>query len=253
MNIRANGAPNFRRNEQFLSLLQHKTRVRHLWTSKSEKLTWNILLYVGKPLFCIDSSLRFYFLSGYGVMSSTTRDNKRDYNVGALRNSFLTKESFWCFYIAFKNIKYTSKLDSFVLTTILSFLCQCPHDKPLQLCHHQKPFLPYNHFTHSTMANYFDHATHDKPFKIFHPWKPWVLFHQDKPFHPCHSSQTISPILSTTYHLSETKKVFHPPYVSLQRRDISRSLLFWQWLGSCRYRFFSPSLLIFLWITQHCI
>ena len=132
-------------------------------------------------------------------------------------------------------------------------LYPCPHDKPLQLCHHQKPFLPYNHFTHSTMANYFDHATHDKPFKIFHPWKPWVLFHQDKPFHPCHSSQTISPILSTTYHLSETKKVFHPPYVSLQRRDISRSLLFWQWLGSCRYRFFSPSLLIFLWITQHCI
>ena len=57
-------------------------------------------------------------------MSSTTRENKRDYNVWALRNSFLTKESFWCFYIAFKDIKYTLKLDSLLLTTILSFLCQ---------------------------------------------------------------------------------------------------------------------------------
>ena len=75
MNLRANGAQNCRRNEQFLSPLQHKTRVRHFWTSKSETLTWNILLYVGKPLFCIDSSLRSYFWSGCGVMSSTTRDN----------------------------------------------------------------------------------------------------------------------------------------------------------------------------------
>ena len=51
MNLRANGARNCRRNEQFLSLLQHKTRVRYFWTSKSEKLTWNILLYVGKRCF----------------------------------------------------------------------------------------------------------------------------------------------------------------------------------------------------------
>ena len=57
-------------------------------------------------------------------MSSTTRENKRDYNVWALRNSFLTKESFWYFYIAFKDIKYTSKLVSLVLTSILSFLYQ---------------------------------------------------------------------------------------------------------------------------------
>ena len=78
MNLRANGARNCRRNEQFLSLLQHKTRVRHFWTFKSEKLTWNLLLYIGKPLFFIDSSLPFYFLSGYGVTSMTTRDNKRD-------------------------------------------------------------------------------------------------------------------------------------------------------------------------------
>ena len=35
-------------------------------------------------------------------MSVTTRDNTR----WALRNSFLTKESFWCFYIAFKDKIY---------------------------------------------------------------------------------------------------------------------------------------------------
>ena len=79
------------------------------------------------------------------------------------------------------------------------------------------------------------------------PIQPFHQFYHGKLLRPCHSwptishlpslktmgpippRQTISPILSTTYHLSETKKVFHPPYVSLQRRDISRSLLFWQW------------------------
>ena len=124
MNLRANGARYCRRNEQFLSLLQHKTRVGHFWTPKSEKLTWNILLYVGKRLFWIDSSLRFYFLSGMvwcpwqPVTTSVTR------TYGHCATLFLTKESFWCFYIAFKDIKYTLKLDSLLLTTILSFLYQ---------------------------------------------------------------------------------------------------------------------------------
>ena len=124
MNLRANGARNCRRNEQFLSLLQHKTRVGHFWTPKSEKLTWNILLYVGKRLFWIDSSLRFYFLSGMvwcpwqPVTTSVTR------TYGHCATLFLTNESFWCFYIAFKDIKYTLKLDSLLLTTILSFLYQ---------------------------------------------------------------------------------------------------------------------------------
>ena len=106
MNLRANGARNCRRNEQFLSLLQHKTRVRHFWTSKSEKLTWNMLLYVGKPLFWIDSSLRFYFLScmvwcpWQPVTTSVTR------TYGHCATLFLTKESFWCFYIAFNDKIY---------------------------------------------------------------------------------------------------------------------------------------------------
>lgn len=133
----------------------------------------------------------------------------------------------------------------------------CPHDKPLQLCYHQKPFLPYNpwqtispilpwqitstmppmttyftssvpeyHGSYSTRTNYFTRVTHHKPSRPFNPWH-------------------------TIYQW--TKKVFHPPNVSLQRRDISHSLLFWQWLGSCRYRFATPSPLSCLWITRHCI
>ena len=193
MNLRANGARNYRRNEEFMSLLQHKTRVRHFWTSKSEKLTWNILLYVGKPLFCIDSSLRFYFLSGYGVMSSTTPDNKRDYNVWALRNSFLTKESFWCFYIAFKDIEYTSKHDSLVLTTILSFLCQYferngkqawKANWPLAVsdfysCHDNHGTVTnccndatiMIHSIYATMTNHLTQYIYDEPFHSFHPWR----------------------------------------------------------------------------------
>ena len=220
MNLRANGAQNCRRNEQFLSPLQHKTRVRHFWTSKSETLTWNILLYVGKPLFCIDSSLRSYFWSGCGVMSSTTRDNKRDYNVWALRNSFLTKEIFWCFYIAFKDIKYTSKLDSLVLTTILSFLCQYFERNGIQawarkLTVHVMTIMalwqtiatmpsPWSIpstpqwqtiFRSTSMMNRFTHSTHDEP------------------FHPCYKWQTISSMLLITNHCTNvlmTNQQTHP-------------------------------------------
>ena len=167
----------------------------------------------------------------------------------------------------------------------------CCYKKPLQSCHQHKPFHPSYpwqiglHFAiHKTTC--FSHSTHEKNIIPMSPWQTiatmpsWETLSPIQPFHqfyhgkllrPCHSwptishlpslktmgpippGQTISPILSTTYHLSETKKVFHPPYVSLQRRDISRSLLFWQWLRSCRYRFVSPSPLTFLRITQHCI
>ena len=74
---------------------------------------------------CFFSSLRFYFLSlamGWCPWQPVTTSVTRVY--GNCATLFSTKESFWCFYIAFKDIKYTLKLDSLLLTTILSFPCQ---------------------------------------------------------------------------------------------------------------------------------
>ena len=128
------------------------------------------------------------------------------------------------------------------------------HDKPLQLCHHQKPFLPCN------------------PWQTISPILPWQItstmtlmraishLQSLKTMGPIPPGQTISPLLPITNDftysihdipfISKFIKVFHPPNVSLQRRDISRSLLFWRWLGSCRYRFVSLSPLSCLWITK---
>ena len=128
------------------------------------------------------------------------------------------------------------------------------HDKPLQLCHHQKPFLPCN------------------PWQTISPILPWQItstmtlmraishLQSLKTMVPIPPGQTISPLLPITNDftysihdipfISKFIKVFHPPNVSLQRRDISRSLLFWRWLGSCRYRFVSLSPLSCLWITK---
>ena len=128
------------------------------------------------------------------------------------------------------------------------------HDKPLQLCHHQKPFLSCN------------------PWQTISPILPWQItstmtlmraishLQSLKTMGPIPPGQTISPLLPITNDftysihdipfISKFIKVFHPPNVSLQRRDISRSLLFWRWLGSCRYRFVSLSPLSCLWITK---
>ena len=72
------------------------------------------------------------------------------------------------------------------------------------MTNHFTSSIPEYHRSYSTRTNYFTRDTHHKPFRPFNPWH-------------------------TIYQW--TKKVFHPPNVSLQRRDISQSLLFLAMVG----------------------
>ena len=149
--------------------------------------------------------------------------------------------------------------------TITNHFTQATHDKLFYILLSIRQLIspiPHmkKHYTHVPMTNHCNYAIIRNPFShttispiLCHLWPTISHLPSFKSNGPIPPGQTISPILSMTYHLSETKKVFHPLYVSLQRRDISLSLLFWQWLRSCRYRFVSPSPLTFLRITQHCI